>query len=357
MAKITLPSMLAYQGSIRPGAAYYSAILKDGSKVPVQVERNKAKGTMANYKEVKDAENPEAIGRPNIQEFDAAILPPETEIFEIGFAVSISPCAMQPYNSNDIVVTNAFKALAAGYANKGGMRFLAKLYLANILSGNWLWRNAQQFESGVISVTYKVNGEPQTFSVKLTARGVTGEAPEDLVTVVEEALSGGIRVAVLEVSAKLDAFAGLEVFPSQEFPNDADKEKKARLFSSVQVAPGVNQASMHPQKIGNALRRIDTWYTPLAGFAPQALPVEPLGVDASNQVAHRAINKEDFYTLVESKFDSLVGSIEAAETAEDIPGEVHYVISVLVRGGVFSGERKEKKAPKAKKGSAEVDAS
>lgn len=349
MAKITLPSMLAYQGSLRPGAAYYHAILENGSKVPVQVERTKGKGTMANYKEAKAAENPENIGRPNIQEFDVAILPPQTEFFEIGFALSVSPGAMKPYNSNDIGVANALKTLTADYAAKGGMRYLAKLYLSNILSGNWLWRNAQQFESGEITVGYKVDGEKKLFTSKLTGTGAQGSAPDDLIDVVANALSGGLRVALLHVSAKLEAFPGLEVYPSQEFKNDDQKDNVSRVFSSVQVAPGVNQASMHPQKIGNALRRIDTWYTPLAGFDGAPLAVEPLGVDASNQVAHRATQKEDFYTLVEGKYDLLMASIATAGSAEDITGDVHYVISVLVRGGVFSGDKKPEKV-KAVKG-------
>ncbi|MBD8615705.1 type I-F CRISPR-associated protein Csy3 [Pseudomonas putida] len=361
MAKITLPSMLAYQGSIRPGAGFYSAILEDGSKVPVEVKRTKGRGTMANYKEAKLADNAEMIGRPNPQEYDVAILPPGTEYFEMGFALSVSPCAMKPYNCNDVVVSNALKDLASAYVKKGGMRFLAKRYLANILEGGWLWRNAQQFETGTISVSYKVEGEKKVYSSKLTAKGPQGEAPEDLVNVLEEALSGGIRVAVLQVSAKLDAFAGLEVYPSQEFKLDGDKDV-SRIFCSVEVAPGINQASMHPQKIGNALRRIDAWYTPLPGFQQETLAVEPLGVDASNQVAHRAVHKEDFYTLIEGKYDSLLASIDAAPAADVIPGDVHYVIGVLVRGGVFSGEKKAAPAPKAPKaakvgkGAADVDA-
>lgn len=360
MAKITLPSMLAYQGSIRPGAGFYSAILEGGAKVPVEVKRTKGRGTMANYKEVKQADNAEMIGRPNPQEYDVAILPPGTEYFEMGFALSVSPCAMKPYNCNDVTVSNALKDLATAYAQKGGMRFLAKRYLSNILSGGWLWRNAQQFETGTISVSYKVEGEKKIFTSKLTAKGADVDAPEDLVNVLEEALSGGIRVAVLQVSAKLDAFAGLEVYPSQEFKLDAEKDKDvSRIFCSVEVAPGVNQASMHPQKIGNALRRIDTWYTPLAGFTPESLPVEPLGVDASNQVAHRASNKEDFYTLIENRYDALLAAIDSAPSAEAIDGDVHYVIGVLVRGGVFSGEKKAPatpKAPKAKKGDADAAA-
>ena len=85
---------------------------------------------------------------------------------------------------------------------------------------------------------------------------------------------------------------------------------------------------MHSQKIGNALRTVDAWYSEAEEFGP--ISVEPFGSVPSRGRAF--INsKDDFYSL----FDAWV-------TKDKVPDiEQHYIIiAILIRGGVF-GEKSE----------------
>ena len=91
-------------------------------------------------------------------------------------------------------------------------------------------------------------------------------------------------------------------------------------------------AAMHSQKIGNALRTIDTWYP---GFAegPGPIAVEPYGSVTSQGCAYRQPKqKMDFYSL----FDQW-----AIDDKKPAPDQQHYVMATLIRGGVSGASEKE----------------
>ena len=88
-------------------------------------------------------------------------------------------------------------------------------------------------------------------------------------------------------------------------------------------------AAMHSQKIGNALRTIDTWYPEFIDPEISAGPIaiEPYGAVTNLGKAYRTPkDKQDFYTF----FDNFArgGKLNRVE-------DEHYVMAVLVRGGVF----------------------
>lgn len=89
-------------------------------------------------------------------------------------------------------------------------------------------------------------------------------------------------------------------------------------------------AGMHSQKIGNAIRTIDTWHPKVDELG--AIAVEPYGSVTSRGVACRQPKeKMDFYTLL----DNWVTKGQKPDVAQQ-----HYVMAVLIRGGVF-GEKGE----------------
>lgn len=84
-------------------------------------------------------------------------------------------------------------------------------------------------------------------------------------------------------------------------------------------------AAMHSQKIGNALRTIDTWYPGAEELGPIA--VEPYGSVTSRGTAYRQPKEKlDFYNLLDGWM--LKDNLPAVE-------QQHYVMATLVRGGVF----------------------
>ena len=90
---------------------------------------------------------------------------------------------------------------------------------------------------------------------------------------------------------------------------------------------------MHSQKIGNAIRTIDTWYPEFESANIGPIAVEPYGAVTNLGRAYRTPkDKADFYTL----FDKYAagGALENTE-------QEHYVMAVLVRGGVFGQSSKE----------------
>jgi CRISPR-associated protein Csy3 len=81
------------------------------------------------------------------------------------------------------------------------------------------------------------------------------------------------------------------------------------------------------------LRSIDTWYPNYEDFDTGPIAIEPYGAVTNLGVAYRnPKNKADFYTL----FDKYARGEALANENEE-----HYVMAVLVRGGVFGESDKE----------------
>ena len=132
---------------------------------------------------------------------------------------------------------------------------------------------------------------------------------------------------MLRVEACAYVGLGQEVYPSQELILDTGKTKSKVLYV---VDEKSQQAGMHSQKIGNAIRTIDTWYSD----DPQMpIAVEPYGAVTTLGTAFRQPKqKMDFYSL----FDNWVLKDKKPEIEQQ-----HYVMAVLIRGGVFGASGKE----------------
>ena len=140
---------------------------------------------------------------------------------------------------------------------------------------------------------------------------------------IRQALSGELAYLLLDISAYALVGAAQEVYPSEELVLDKgnDKNKKSKILYAKN---GI--AAMHSQKVGNALRSIDTWY-PEFDTAQMAIAIEPYGAVTNLGKAYRTPkDKVDFYTL----FDQFA----VGKTLDTVEQE-HYVMAVLVRGGVF----------------------
>ncbi|MBX9835177.1 MAG: type I-F CRISPR-associated protein Csy3, partial [Burkholderiaceae bacterium] len=124
--------------------------------------------------------------------------------------------------------------------------------------------------------------------------------------------------------------AGQEVFPSQELILDKGQSKKSKTLYKI-GAQGNEVAAMHSQKIGNAIRSIDTWYQGAEEQGPIA--VEPYGSVTTQGKAYRQPKqKMDFYTLLDNWL-----------LKDQVPplDQQHFVMAVLIRGGVFGDAGKE----------------
>ena len=133
----------------------------------------------------------------------------------------------------------------------------------------------------------------------------------------------GREFVILYITAEIKMGYAQEVYPSQELVLDTGKTKSKELYKKNDIA------AMHSQKISNAIRTIDTWY-PDAQFP---IAAEPYGAVTTLGTAFRQPKqKQDFYSL----FDDWVLRDQAPELEQQ-----HYVMSVLIRGGVFGESSKE----------------
>ena len=130
----------------------------------------------------------------------------------------------------------------------------------------------------------------------------------------------GNRHVLLQVTAFVRVGTGQEVFPSQELILDKASTGKSKTLYHVD-----DVAAIHSQKIGNAIRTIDTWYDGAQDLGPIA--VEPYGSVTTQGKAYRQPKQKlDFYTLLDDWL--LKDKVPAVE-------QQHFVMAVLIRGGVF----------------------
>jgi CRISPR-associated protein Csy3 len=145
---------------------------------------------------------------------------------------------------------------------------------------------------------------------------------------IAEALSGKLPYLLIQVDAYALVGKAQEVYPSEELVLDKGKGDKSKILYAVN-----GTAAMHSQKVGNALRTIDTWYPDYDDLGVGPIAIEVYGAVTNLGKAYRTPKaKADFYSL----FDRFALG-ESLETKE----QAHYVMAVLVRGGVFGQSGKE----------------
>jgi CRISPR-associated protein Csy3 len=300
---------------------------------PIEVREKSVRGTISNRLKTKDqdpAKLDAAIENPNLQTVDVATLPSEADTLMLRFTLRVLSGAGTPSACNNADYQQKLNEVISGYVQQHGFAALAHRYATNLANGRFLWRNRVGVEEVEVQVSHLKQGvREQTWdfdALSYPMRGFeeTGNNAAGLKALselIEFGLAGGQHV-LLEVTAFARIGAGQEVFPSQELILDKGKGDKSRTLYQVQGIAG-----MHSQKIGNALRTIDTWYPTDEGVHLGPIAVEPYGSVTTQGKAYRQPKaKADFYNLL----DNWV--LKDKEPAE---GDQHFVMATLIRGGVF----------------------
>ena len=209
------------------------------------------------------------------------------------------------------------------------MRELSRRYALNIANARFLWRNRFGAETIMVQVKALNKGAEQSWefdALELNPRDMeaTTASVDSLAERIAAALTSDNDFLMLDISCYAKVGKAQDVYPSEELVLDKGKGNKSKILYAVD---GV--AAMHSQKIGNALRTVDTWYPehsdPVASAGPIA--IEPYGAVTNLGKAFRTpADKQDFYTF----FDNWARGGELSRVEDE-----HYVMAVLVRGGVF----------------------
>lgn len=334
MAKATLKtaSVLAFEKKLAnsDGMMFAGKWQQKESWQPVVIKEKAVRGTISNRLKNTLASDPlkldAEIQKANLQRVDVAALPADTNTLKVVFTLRILGDLATPSVCNDQAYQAELTKVINGYVEQHGFNELAARYAENIANGRFLWRNRIGAES--IEVHVKQGEKNWVFNAhSYNMRSFTqpnGDLAE-LADAISEGLAGKSFV-LLNVEAFVRLGNGQEVYPSQELVLDSNS-KKSKLLYQVD-----GTAAMHSQKIGNALRTIDTWYPHAEDPDMGPIAVESYGSVTSRGLAYRQPKqKMDFYTLL----DNWVTKGEAPAVEQQ-----HYVIATLIRGGVF-GEKSE----------------
>lgn len=335
-------TVLAFERKLDPSDALFFAGLWAGraaspSWPAVTVREKSVRGTISNRLKTKDqdpAKLDAAIENPNLQTVDVATLPADADTLKVSFTLRVLGGAGTPSACNNADYQRKLLDTVKGYVDAHGFAELARRYACNLANGRFLWRNRLGAEQVEVQVAQLVDGKPaKTWTFDALALSLRHfDAPPDaaaalaqLGALIAEGLAGN-RHVLLQVTAFVRAGAGQEVFPSQELILDKAKTSKSKTLYNVS-----GLAAMHSQKLGNALRSIDTWYPEAAENGPIA--VEPYGSVTTQGKAYRQPKlKDDFYTL----FDNWLIKDQTPTTEQQ-----HFVMAILVRGGVFGDAGKD----------------
>lgn len=336
MANDTLKtaSVLAFERKLDPSDALFHAGDWQARKhwTPVAVREKSVRGTISNRLKTKDldpAKLDAQIENPNLQTVDVAALPHDTDTLRVSFTLRVLAGTGQPSACNDATYREKLLSTVQSYVDTQGFDELARRYAHNLANGRFLWRNRIGAEQVEIEVAQLVDGQAAntwTFDGlalslrNFNAAGENATAIGELAQLIANGLVGKQHV-LLRITAYVRVGAGQEVFPSQELILDRSSGSKSKTLYHVDHIAGI-----HSQKIGNAIRSIDTWYQEAEVNGPIA--VEPYGSVTTQGKAYRQprSTKDDFYTLL----DGWVLKDKVPEADQQ-----HFVIAILIRGGVF----------------------
>lgn len=349
--KAALPSFLNFNRSISPSEALLFGTTADKA-IPVEVIRRGVRGAISSYGNVYKGERVDSadnIGKQldpknaNLQEIDVSFLPVGTERLSQRFSVIFQANSAVPSGCNDIEFYAKLKKLVELYKAAGGFGELAARYTWNIINGRTLWRNRFVSDKRVVVTlsdgsTYSFNTD--NMRLDTFERDAMPDGFEELSSKVADALSGNSDALFVTVDVSGHLPMGAEVFPSQEFLASAKSKEEGKVLSSIPVrheGRQIRQATMHSQKIGNALRVIDEWHGQTDEYG--ATPIEAFGYVQSRSNALRLPggSSTDIYALLKG-IDDIIESLETG--GDTINGDTHYLVAMLVRGGVFSGDKK-----------------
>jgi len=333
--KENIASVLAFEKKLVPSDGYmYGTIWENRDNCsPLKLIEKSVRGTISNRLKAAIKNDPVKLNveveKANLQTVDVCSLEPEQDTLKLHFTLKVLGGVAQPSACNNALFKQSYTSAVSGYISKEGFKELGRRYALNLANARFLWRNRVGAESIEVQVKALNKGDEQTWTFDATTFSTRDFQNND-----QEVVTLGARIAsalasdddflMLEINCFVQVGKAQEVYPSEELVLDKGKGKKSKILYSVN-----DIAAMHSQKIGNALRSIDTWYPEFDDIQSSAGPIaiEPYGAVTNLGKAYRTPkDKQDFYTF----FDKFARG-EQLEKVED----EHYVMAVLVRGGVF----------------------
>ncbi len=327
--KLTTPSVLAFESKLACSdgvmfAGNWDQRQSSQQWAAIPVCEKSVRGTISNRLKAADASDPAKVDakiqNANLQTVDNAALSFDTDTLKLCFTLRILGDLAIPSTCNSPDYQKALADIIEQYITQHRFSELANRYATNLANGRFLWRNRVGAEE--VETHIEFQGQHWVFdSLSLGLKNFeqpTGDLAK-LAKAIEKGLLGQ-EVILLKISSFVQLGQGQTVFPSQELVMSRDSGDKSKYLYQLD-----GQAAMHSQKLGNALRTIDTWFPEYAEVGPIA--VEPYGSVTNRGKAYRQPKANmDFYKLLDNWL--LKGKEPEIE-------QQHYIMAMLIRGGVF----------------------
>ncbi|MGR3219378.1 MAG: type I-F CRISPR-associated protein Csy3 [Candidatus Anammoxibacter sp.] len=340
--KETIASVLAFEKKLVPSDGYLYGTNWEQRKqesTPLKLREKSVRGTISNRLKKALKDDPikldAEVEKPNLQTVDHCALGANQDTLRLHFTLKVLSGVEYPSACNDAVFNETYRVAAENYIKQERFEELARRYATNIANGRFLWRNrvgAENIEIEVKVINADANQSWTFDAATIGMREFNSDNTDikDLTGRIAQALSGKNPYLLLEIDAFTQIGKAQDVYPSEELVLDKgnSKSKKSKILYHIDGIAG-----MHSQKIGNAIRTIDTWYPTYEEVTTGPIAIEPYGAVTNLGIAYRhPKDKADFFTL----FDKFATGDELKNKEEE-----HYVMAVLVRGGVFGESGKE----------------
>lgn len=321
--KLKTPSVLAFEAKLVPSdGLMFAGNWNEQTWRAIQVGEKAVRGTISNRLKAATANDPAKldaeVSKANLQTVDIAALQHSTDTLKVVFTLRVLSGLSIPSTCNSPDYQTALAEKIHQYQTNISFAELAQRYAFNIASARFLWRNRVGAEN--VKVVVSVADEQITFdSQDYSLREFSvDEKITQLANFIQQGLTQNHSFIKVEAYSQLGE--GQAVYPSQELVMGGGKGDKSKFLYQLD-----GQAAMHSQKIGNALRTIDTWHPAVEEVGPIA--VEPYGSVTNRGAAYRQPKeKTDFYNLLDAWM------IKGKEPAKE---QQHYIMAMLIRGGVF----------------------
>jgi len=337
MAKVknAIASVLAFDKKLVPSDGYmYGTTWENKDKATsLKLVEKSVRGTISNR--LKDAVKNDPlklnaeVEKANLQTVDSCALAEEQDTLKLHFTLKVLGAIKEPSACNDATFLESYKEAVGAYIEQEKFSELGRRYALNLANARFLWRNRVGAEQIEVQVKDLKSEQLWTFNAKEFSIRSMQNTDKDVISLGEKiasALASEDEFLMLDITCYAQVGKAQEVYPSEELVLDKGQSKKSKILYTVD-----DIAAMHSQKLGNALRSIDTWYSEYA-TENRPIAIEPYGAVTNLGRAFRTPKeKQDFFTL----FDKF-----ATGTKLDSKDEEHYVMAVLVRGGVFGESSK-----------------
>jgi len=298
-------------------------------------------------------------GAANIQRTESAKTSPSAVGLRVEFAYRTIDAKRLLFACADPVYRKKLEGFVDRFFCEGVPEFeeVCRRYARNILNGRWLWRNRILGEVCVTATDATGRAYSGVGSRLRDFNAYTDDESSLAANVIRSGLLGHNTHVKVQGDVKFGFQGEIEVFPSQNMVTSKPKGFARSLYKVDMIARkdliavmgsarqdgedagefaadmiDMGRAALRDQKIGNAIRTIDTWYPGCHDeHQGMPIPIEPNGASLEHNCLYRDKDK--------SSAKDLLVHVDEMQPSDSFNTKAAYLIALLVRGGVFSGDK------------------